>query len=189
MMTVEQLDDLLAAAGVDLGKPDKRRERALRLLNEGCTAQDLDEMVSWAHATRRKIHTVGHWLEWATNDVEVAIAGGEGRDATVAKRWKATIDGIHALKAKRAADAAVTPSFVRQITPEEQEARKRGMVYARVVCDRADPDLVALELDITRPRLDEILAEEIAKRPAPPERKPMPRKLQIVKGEGEDEIW
>lgn len=147
MNSADALDDLLAQAGVDIGRPERRRDRAVRLVNEGLTEADLAELVAWAHYTRRKVHTVGHWLGWATASIG---------------RWQAVLADLRKLKAARAQHAPVERAAHQpnEMSPAEFADRLQVMAWCRVVADHADPNLVAQELRVTVERIDELVAAE-----------------------------
>lgn len=143
--TVDILNEILSENCVDLGKPEARRERAARLTNEGCTVEDLNELVAWAHRSHKKRQTVGTWLQWATRTHE---------------RWA---DSIAAIRKWKAANELVVP--LSSVQPEaetekDRESRLRGMAHARVRGDRVRPELVALELGISIERVNELVASE-----------------------------
>lgn len=174
-MTPDAMDELLAQAGVDLGRPERRRERAVRLCNEGMTTQDLDELVDWGHTTRRKLHTVGHWLGWATSRKD---------------RWTAVLDDVRKLKAARAAKTptlnAAAPGA--QQDPQQQAERRRGMAVVRVLADKAEPHAVAAELGMATEEVEQLVAEELrrraAARPAPKPAEPARRGKAAT-----EEVW
>jgi len=151
MTTIDEIDDLLARAGADLGRPDKRRARAVRLHGEGMTGADLAELVEWAHKAKRRVHTVGKWLQWATHTRE---------------RWQAHISDIRRVKAERTGAAAAVAAPVPQ-SQADRTAWLRGMAYARVVVDgpRAGESLqeheqrVAAELAVSIEQLHDLVEQ------------------------------
>lgn len=152
--TADAIEDLLAQAGVDIGRPEKRRERAVRLVNEGMAEEDLAELVTWSHRTRRKLHTVGHWVGWATSSTA---------------RWRATLTDVRKLKAAAKAQAGganETPA-AREPSPEQAAARTRGLAYCRIVGDGAAEQVVADELGVSAENLREMVAQERIARGVP----------------------
>jgi hypothetical protein len=150
----DQLEELLADAGVGMGKPEKRREIAVRLTNEGCSRDDLQELQSWAFRVRRKAHTVGQWLGWTC-----------GTQA----RWQATLADVRRLRAKIA--PATPTNIARQDalqTPEDLRIWQRGWAWCRTMADKAPAQTVAQELGIDERRVHELIAEEqSARQPEP----------------------
>lgn len=150
----DHLDDLLAGAGADLGRPDARLERAARLAAEGCTAAELSELISWGRETRRRAHTVGAWVCWATSpktgwrkvlaDVRKARAGSASAGETV----NGTARGPDALS------SAADPEW------------RQRMAFARVVVDRASHEQVAAEMRINTTELTELVSLERRRRDA-----------------------
>jgi hypothetical protein len=152
MATVDGLDEILLEAGVDLGNPCARRDRAVRLLNEGATVADLEELQEWAHQTRKQLHTIGKWLGWATATRE---------------RWTSTLESVRALKAKRRSLSPMPNSCAPAVLDgDERERWLRSMSYVRVKADRASPELVAQELGITSARVMQFVEDESANREA-----------------------
>lgn len=146
MTTVEALDELLQQAGVDLGRPERRRDRAVRLTNEGMTEPDLAELVAWGHRTRRKVHTVGHWLGWVTS---------------AQARWQAVLaDMRKLLSTAKAQSETVNAPTTKPPSEAEVERRKSGMAYCRVVGDRVPRDQVAEELGVSLERLATMIDAE-----------------------------
>lgn len=182
--TTDKLDELLQQAGVDMGRPERRRERAVRLTNEGLTEQELQQLVDWAHATRRKVHTVGSWLGWATSSKA---------------RWSAMLADMRALQLKRATTehaAAPNAPVKRAVSDADSAARVRGMAWCRVHGDGADRATVAMELGVSIEQLNELLENERLARlprhePRPAALKPPPR-LRVVGGPAapaKEETW
>ena len=165
--TADAIEELLAQAGVDIGRPEKRRERAVRLVNEGMAEEDLAELVTWSHRTRRKLHTVGHWVGWATSS---------------AVRWRAALTDVRKLQAAAKAQAGgvnETP-LSREPSPEQAAARTRGLAYCRIVGDGAAEQVVADELGVSVEKLRELVTQEREARgvpapvPAAPRRRAKP---------------
>lgn len=151
MSTVVELDDLLSQAGADLGKPEKRQQRAARLCAEGMSASDLSELVEWAHSTRRKLHTVGTWIQWATRQPN---------------SWRAVLHDVRKLQAARAARQEQQPNMPApaQRSAEDEAARVAGMAYCRVVSDRRTHEEVAVELGLDVARVAELVQEQMRRR-------------------------
>ncbi len=145
----DALEELLAEAGVAMGKPDVRRALAVRLHNEGCSADDLSELQSWAFRIRKAPHKVGQWLGWAT---------------ATAPRWKDTLEQVRKLKAK-AKQQDPMPNQPAGATPADNGPDwQRGMAWCRVRADRAPVAVVARELGVTEARVQELIAEELRRR-------------------------
>lgn len=177
--TTDQLDDILERAGADFGKPEKRRERAARLANEGMAAATLDELVDLAHQRCRRLHKVGSWINWATK---------------TQAQWRACVDQLTKMREARAAKAAAAPAAAAPIervrTPEEVAERQRAMAFLRVRVDGASPTIVALELGLTLPELlrlvDEVQQQrDAAKAAAKAKAAPQPKAAAAAKDEPE----
>lgn len=190
----DELDEVLLRGGADLGRPDKRRARAARLALEGLTVADLEELLEWGHATRKRVHTVGAFLSWVTHS---------------RAQWHAFLAQIRLMKADRSQRlgviAATAPAP--KPSPETDPLYLRGMAYARVRADRVPPERVAAELGITVDDVHCLIEAEEASRPPRPVHdapaKPAPRlsareiRAQLAAERGaqptttteDDEIW
>lgn len=180
-MTPQVLDELFAEAGVDIGAPEKRAARAARCFNEGMVAADLEELVAWAHETRRKLHTVGHWVGWATSRGD---------------RWRAVLKDLRQLKEarKRRQPTPNQPAPAPRAT-EDTMHRTIAMAYLRVRADRAPVDVVANELGVDVPQVLAWIEEEERRRSVPPPAPGKPLKLPTVSAthephnDQESETW
>lgn len=157
-----RIDELMAEAGVDLGRPDRRQDRASRCCNEGMNVEDMEELVAWGHQTRRKLHTVGHWLGWATSS---------------ATRWRAVLADIRKLKdarARRHPTPNLSPVSRPAVAPAAAAERNVAMAFCRVRGDKAPVDVVAAEFGVTCEQVEAWVAEEERRRgiePAKPKRR------------------
>ena len=140
MGSLEDMTDVLAAAEVHIGFPQKRRELAGDLISRGVLVSEAEALIA---------HCVGTCSPPATTKVLVSILEDEAK----CRSRLADLRAVEEARGRRRRAFGDKPSQIAPLPGEDQEVwdhdRQCRIAYCRVVADRRSVQEIATELAVS----------------------------------------